>query len=66
MVLSVTIILLFLFMFQRRINSEPDAPNLRVEIGNVQRGVNISVFDVAENLLINTYYYLNLIFLGKA
>ena len=44
-----TIILLFLFMFQRRINSEPDAPNLRVEIGNVQRGVNNSVFDVSEN-----------------
>ena len=32
-----------------RIKSEPNAPYLRVKIGNVQSGVNNSIFDVSEN-----------------
>ena len=49
MVLSRTIIGLLLRMQLRRIKSEPHAPNLRVKIGNVQSGVNNSVFDLSEN-----------------
>ena len=49
MVISRIIIVLLLIMQLRRIKSEPDSPNLRVKLGNVQRGVNNSAFDLSEN-----------------
>ena len=44
--------LLLLMQLHARIKSEPNAPYLRVKIGNVQSGVNNSVFDLSENQVV--------------